>query len=136
MPRQVWSYSLSELRTRADYLASSFQQALDNSPHAEEALRRGVVLSRRLARLLNRPDLRPERARHHARRTLRYLECWKGIPYFDLIELARDVTRWSDEHGTEYASTGAGPDPVDSGSELVPVSWSSVAKPVMWPSPG
>src|SRR5215472_2481710 len=98
MHRQVRSYSLDDLRARADCLAASFQQALDRSPHAGETLRRGVVLSRRLAQLLNRPDLKPERARRHARRTLRYLECWKGIPYFNLIELAQDVIRWSDEH--------------------------------------
>jgi hypothetical protein len=97
MGQQGRECTLEELRARAERLATWFREERERNPQAEEALRRGVVLSRHLARLLSRPDLKAEYARHHVKRTLRYLNCWKGIPYYELQQLASDVVLWSDK---------------------------------------
>jgi hypothetical protein len=95
--RPAGEITVAELRERADELASYFRELLEqNPPEAAEVLKCGVVFSRQLARLLHRPRLQPAQARHHARRTLRRVQNWKGIPYFVLQKLAADVVRWSE----------------------------------------
>jgi hypothetical protein len=95
--RPAGEMTLEELRRRADQLAALFQRDLSRNPNAADVLHCGVLFSRHLARLLNRPGVRPDQAHHHASRTLRHLRGWKGPGYFALRRLAADVVRWSEQ---------------------------------------
>jgi hypothetical protein len=94
--RPAGDLTLAAPQRRAEQLAASFQGDFARNPNAADVLDCGVVFSRHLARLLNRPCLRPAQARHHASRTLRCLRGWEGIRYFELQRLAADVVRWSE----------------------------------------